>query len=342
MNEIAVLTLQVTNKCPLKCAHCGPESGPDQRGSLSVAEAVSCMEDARARDCRVVNFSGGEPFVLGAALTEMVAFASSRSLVSRITTGAYWSPNADGAARRLEPLAKAGLKQLFISRSDGHNEFAPIQNAINAAQAAREFGINVCIVVNTSPDSETTCRSIREAFDDAGAIIPLMFESAIIPFGRASERWPASRLELSPVEQFAGPCPSLTLHPTVHSDGNIAGCAVVFGRQCAPLFFGRIGEQSLAEAVDIMSGDPLAQWIHKIGVVELKHLIENNSAIRFSDRYVNICHLCGDILHNAAALELLESMGFLTRTAQDRKAQEKTQRNGERLIRPETLTAGIA
>jgi len=305
------LTVMVTNQCPLQCAHCGPRSGPWAKGAVDFTAVAAALDEARARECQVVNFSGGEPFILGPRLAEMVRAAAERGLLPRITTGAYWSPTPEAARKCLQPLVEAGLGQLFISCSDAHRAFVPLGNVVEACRAARGFGIEVYLVLGTSRTSATSSRSVREAFEAAGLAVPWMIESPIIPFGRAEDQLDASELILQPVEDIAGPCPSLTENPTVHTDGRVTGCAVVFGRDCAALKFGDLSREPLGAILDRMDQSPLAAWIHETGVVELKQLIEAHSPIRFADRYVNICHLCGEILSNPQALALLSDLGLL-------------------------------
>jgi MoaA/NifB/PqqE/SkfB family radical SAM enzyme len=300
----------VTNQCPLRCAHCGPRSGPGEKGALDLATVVAALDEARRHSCRIVNFSGGEPFILGRLLVDFVRATSERGIWPRITTGAYWSNNAEAARKRIEPLAQAGLRQLFISCSDAHRVYVPFSNVLEATRAARAHNIDVCIVVGTSKTSNTTPSAVREGFEAEGINPPWLLESPLIPLGRAEENISFDELLLQPLEDFKGPCPSLTEHPTIQPDGQVTGCASVFARDCSPLVFGDIRENTLGEVIERMDNNTLAAWIHKVGVVELKQLIEANSTIVFPDRYVNICHLCADILNNAEARVVLDELGL--------------------------------
>jgi Radical SAM superfamily len=302
------LTIMVTNQCPLQCAHCGPMSGPMQKGALGLDVVERALDEALRRSCQVVNFSGGEPFILGQTLVKMIRASSERGLLSRITTGAYWSGTPEDAKRRLIPLASAGLNQLFISTSDAHRVDVPLKNVIEATRAARSLGIEVYLVLGISKTSDTSSRTLRRAFDEAGVGIPGLIESPIIPYGRAAENISPRDLLLRPVEDFAGPCPSLTEHPTIRPDGQVTGCAVVFGQECSALNYGYIQDEEFSTILDRMQTDPLARWIHNIGVVELKRYLEVNTPLRFADSYVNICHLCGDILGNKDARVYIDAL----------------------------------
>lgn len=304
------LTLIITNQCPLQCGHCGPRSGPWASGSMNLEVIVAALDEARARDCQVINFSGGEPLILGNKLVKMIQAATERGLLTRVSTSAYWSKTSQAANQRLKPLAEAGLRQLFISSSDFHRTFVPVSNIIEATRAARNYEIEVYLVLSTSRTSLTCGRSLAEEFEAAGVDVPWVIESPIIRFGRAEDNIDASELVLQPIMNFAGPCRSLTEHPTIRSDGQVTGCAVVFGQECAPLAFGQISREPLTDVLDRMDANPLAKWIHTVGVVELKSLIEATSSLRFDEKYVNVCHLCGDMLGNPEVPVVLQSLGL--------------------------------
>jgi organic radical activating enzyme len=304
----------VTNQCPLQCAHCGPRSGPWAKGSADIEMVTAALDEAQARRCQIVNFTGGEPFILGNKLAEMVQAATDRGLFTRVTTGAYWSRTPKAAERSLQPLQAAGLRQLFISCSDQHREFVPMQNVLEATRAARNYKIDVYLALGTSKTSRTSFRSVTEAFIAAGEDVPFMADSPLIPFGRAQENISPDSLHLQPVGNFAGPCSSMAEHPTIRATGRVTGCAVTFGDECSALSFGDISRESLSDAIDRMDSSPLAAWIHNVGVVELKNLIEANSSLRFADHYVNICHLCGEILGNPDSLAVLEDLGLYKST----------------------------
>jgi MoaA/NifB/PqqE/SkfB family radical SAM enzyme len=60
--SVKFLSLELTNRCNLKCIHCYTESHPDS-GDLDLLKAddyVSVMNQAYALGCRVIQFIGGE------------------------------------------------------------------------------------------------------------------------------------------------------------------------------------------------------------------------------------------------------------------------------------------
>lgn len=303
------LTLMVTNRCPLSCAHCGPESGPGATGELEEAAMTKSIRAAAAEGCIGVNISGGEPFLLGRRLLPLIETARTAGLICRITTGAYWARTPEFARRQLQPLVEAGLAQIALSCGDSHQQFVPLANIVNAARAARGLGVAAVLNIATTRTSLIRARNVRAAFD-AGEALPLMRETPVIPFGRRSA-FERSDLSLRPLDQIAGGCPSVTRNPTVHSNGSLTGCAVVFGRELSALTFGDARTEEMPELFRRMDEHPLAAFIRSEGPVALKQMIESHSPIRFESRYVNICHLCGDILGNAGAQQFLADVGLL-------------------------------
>jgi MoaA/NifB/PqqE/SkfB family radical SAM enzyme len=292
----------LTNRCLLRCAHCGTRSGPEEGSDLDAGIAQEALEAASRRSCQVVNLSGGEPFLRPGLLARLLHAAADRGMVTRVSTGLAWCRSYAEAGRILRPLAQAGLAQIFLSLSDPHQAQVPAAAAVEATRAARRYGIDVTVVPGITCSSRLRSGTVRRLFEEAGVATPWVMETPLIPFGRGEGGLPAEELILRPVETLAGPCASLAVNPTLYPDGTVTGCAVIFGRECPPLVYGRAPPDSLDDAIEKMDADPLARWIRRKGVVALKSLIQASSRIRLPDRAVNLCHLCGEILSDARAL----------------------------------------
>lgn len=216
------------------------------------------------------------------------------------------------------PLALLGLRQLFISCGDPYGSGA-LRRVILAASTALEYEIFVCLALAKSARATITKRLVMEHFEEAGIPIPPIIDLPVIPFGRGSLNYSASDLDLVPYGDIAGPCPSMSRHPTIQADGTVTGCAVVFAKDCPPLGFGNINETAIPVIADRITESPLAVWIHKLVVVALTQLIEGNSGVRFGTHYANICHLCGDILNNKEALAVPGRLGFIGSTTGEKR-----------------------
>jgi pyrroloquinoline quinone biosynthesis protein E len=109
------LLLELTYKCPLKCAFCSNPTDLDAHDDeLTTAEWKTVIHDARKMGAMQIGFSGGEP-TLRKDLEELVAEANNLGYYTNLITSGI------GLTRkRLENLKKAGLRhiQLGFQSSD--------------------------------------------------------------------------------------------------------------------------------------------------------------------------------------------------------------------------------
>ena len=109
------LLLELTYKCPLKCAFCSnPTNLENHEDELTTDEWKTVIRDARKMGAMQIGFSGGEP-TLRKDLEELVAEANELGYYTNLITSGI------GLTRkRLENLKKAGLRhiQLGFQSSD--------------------------------------------------------------------------------------------------------------------------------------------------------------------------------------------------------------------------------
>lgn len=103
------LLLELTYKCPLKCAFCSNPTNFDQLDDeLTTAEWKKVMRDARSMGAMQIGFSGGEP-TLRKDLEELVAEANNLGYYTNLITSGI------GLTRqRLERLKEAGLRHIQL------------------------------------------------------------------------------------------------------------------------------------------------------------------------------------------------------------------------------------
>jgi hypothetical protein len=306
------LSISATNKCPLQCNHCGPESGPHPQMSdtLDLDSIKKAIIGFQKTGYTVVNFSGGEPILLGDVLIEAIKFAKENGIKITLTTGGYWAKDEKMAKQKIDKLTDAGLDQICISLSDSHLEFVTLQHTLNIVRAARPR-LNPIVSIASYIGSNITLKKIAEFFLGNNEHPPLIDVASIIPFGRATANYPENTWITKNIAEFAGPCKSVFNNAQVHPNGNVTACSSVLSSTCEPLIAGNIHESSVESIAAEMQTNPLLNWIHSLGPVHLKFLVEENTDIRFNNEYVNICHLCGDILSNKKALEFLKQEGMM-------------------------------
>lgn len=103
------LLLELTYKCPLKCAFCSnPTELEDLSNELSTEEWKAVIHDAKAMGAMQIGFSGGEP-TLRKDLEELVAEANQLGYYTNLITSGIGL-----TTQRLERLKEAGLRHIQL------------------------------------------------------------------------------------------------------------------------------------------------------------------------------------------------------------------------------------
>jgi hypothetical protein len=251
------LVINVTLRCPLKCAHCCFSSDMHKAGHLSLDDAKAAISEAAAiGSFEIVHFVGGDPFLHPDIMAEAFAHARAQGLRGGATTSGFWAKNPDRARRMLEPLAAAGLTELTISYDDAHAEFvreAWIRNAIDAGLA---LGLLVRLAVTIAPGAALTGAVLRERLGLPDHDRLKVYETPINVTGRAAEK----SLPRSDAAAGSGPCFSVLRTFNVTHEGAIQPCCGVLP-QYDGLAVGSMRDGGVTRAVGAAYDDPLFKWL---------------------------------------------------------------------------------
>jgi MoaA/NifB/PqqE/SkfB family radical SAM enzyme len=130
----ALCNIAVTNSCNATCDFCNFARGKvrDLRW-MDADRFAPALDILRQRGIRYVSFFGGEP-LLHPRLGEMIEIAVAKGLVPAIITNGWLLPS------RLEALAKAGLKTVYISidaaATEVHENNRGLRGLVNRIRAS--------------------------------------------------------------------------------------------------------------------------------------------------------------------------------------------------------------
>lgn len=176
------VTMEVTLRCPLRCAHCYnfDRSGPaPAHESLSDTEVLGLIDQLRDAGCLTLAFTGGEALT-HPSIERFVAHASRRRLqVGLKTSGAL----LDGA--RARRLADAGCSSVQISlygaTAATHDRFTGIPESfdrtLGGIRAARDAGMTVSLSVSLMRTNAHEVESMLGLADRLG--VPVRFDPQI-------------------------------------------------------------------------------------------------------------------------------------------------------------------
>jgi len=297
------VAFHVMYACPLSCAHCCFASSPDRSESLQVQHVkhlMSELADAKDHDdffgkLRTIVFTGGEPFLLGKGLVELVSTATSLGFKTQVVTSGYWAKSDVGSARRLSKLKDAGLGGLTLSWDDYHAEFVDASVARRAYQAAKRGGVPVTVASVVTEDCYWTGSTINSFFSLGDGDEVRVLESELNLTGRAAEV-----LRGSPVrsDRYLGPCSYVITGPAVNANGNLLACCGAvpeLDQLVAKRSVADVG--GIAQALKDVTQSALFQWIYLKGPYDILRWM--------SERYGVATPSEGDVHGNCEACYIL-------------------------------------
>jgi len=179
------MTIIVTAKCPLRCRHCGvgisdePISVPLPR--LREDDIKRAIHLASTMNYEIVNFAGGEPFLVTTLLAPGTAECRSLGLKSFITTAPMWAKSLEKARKFLAKVP--ALNYLILSYDKYHLEFLEMKHYENALNAAYERNIGVIFNICYSfPHEKIEAKNQVSRFSER--IYDILYQP-ILPVGNA-------------------------------------------------------------------------------------------------------------------------------------------------------------
>ena len=270
--------LLLSYKCDSECDHCFVYSGPQAKGTFTLAQVKEALNQAaEIGTVKSVYFEGGEPFLFYPLMLEGVRIARNMGFKIGVVTNAYWATSQDDAQLWLRPLLDLGISDLSISDDAFHHEGKEMSSARRALDAARKLGLPCGSISIEQPRVE------QGASDGQSRGKPVIAGGAVLR-GRAVDKLVAG-LPSRPWQEFTE-CPheDLADPARAHLDsyGNV--------HLCQGLSMGNMWQMPLSQMLRSYAAErhpicgPLLQGgpARLVAEYDLKH----------EDEYVDACHLC--------------------------------------------------
>ena len=275
--SLTAIHFLLSYRCTDECDHCFLWSSPRARGTMTLEQIRSVLDQAKeAGSVSSVCFEGGEPFLYYPIMLAGLREAAALGFKTGIVTNCYWAICVDDAAEWLRPLAEIGVASVSLSTDLFHGEAMMTQAARNAIEAARQLGLPENTITIEAPEG---CAAADRA--DKGEPI---VGGAVRFRGRAVEklldgvpRRPWTEFDECPDEDLADP-------GRVHVD--------TFGHLhvCQGLLMGNLWQRPLKEIVADYAphSHPIINPLMKGGPAELVRHYD----LPHEDAYADACHLC--------------------------------------------------
>lgn len=303
------LALIVTYRCTASCDHCCFHCSPRSSGTVPFRRLLALIDEAAAvGTLQAVVFTGGEPFLLGESLKQLIAYAAEHGFVTRCVSNGYWAKTEAIAQKRVEELAAAGLKELNLSTGTFHSRYVPLKRVINAMCAASDAGLAVFVTVETFEGSEISPNTLL-----ADPRVSQRVAAGRLVIGRNvwidnHGPWPVTH---SPEhrrfrEPNKTPCETVLRTIAVTPDMKLLACCGLHAVRIPDLILGDLSKGSLREVLDGAPDDLLKMWLAVDGPERIaEFLAEHEPAVRFPKSAVHPCETCRWLYTDPLARRLL-------------------------------------
>lgn len=307
------LSLITTRRCTAACDHCCIGSSPRADGAIPIPRMHALLEETKAIPSLIrVGFTGGECFLLGDKLDDLIAHAHRLALETRVITNGYWAVNPKAAEARVGSARQAGLDQMMLSTGTFHQRFVPVERIVHAARAAAQAGIPCRVAIEVC-DQQTFDETIlhEELADEITLKSVFIGHDPWTPDadGRGTTTLTHDRLIADGGAIAPGRCTTILDTITVTPNQQLLACCGFPLERLPELRIGTIADKSLAEALRQAPNDLLKVWLHLEGPAGVAAFVA-----RYVDGFqlpasVSICQACVALQRDARAMAVLAAHG---------------------------------
>lgn len=304
------ITLLTTFRCNAACRECCFGCRPDKGRTMTLDEMkhyVDVCIAAYPDTIRRLALTGGECFLLGNDLDEIVKYGTEKGLSVDFVSNGYWGRNYSEALDRILRLKQLGLMEVAFSVGTDHQHILPLKNCRNAAVACARAGYKVefrmestrfgkCEIYNTLEKDQAFMKLVK-----SGQIQLKYWEwreyNNEVLHGR-SNSW-----RLRPYEE-SKPCDLLFKNIVITPYGDVLACCGIGNSRNPHMRLGNIWKELVNILYERTFEDILKIWIGTRGAQEVLQYVYENSDIRFHN-CGNGCESCIEIFENPKILPFL-------------------------------------
>jgi len=260
---------------------------------------------------KVVVFTGGECFMFGKDLDEMVKHANDNGYSTRFVSNGYWATSRQNARRRLQKLVDCGLKEANFSTGEQHARFIPPEYVRNGAMAAAELGLTSLVAVDSFGDANFNFDDFISEPDfqkhvDAGTVV-----LKVSPWMRFNGKRRIAYTEkyLQQMQQHRSMgvgCATLLKVLACTPSYIMYACCGLTMEYTPELQLGSLKEHSIPELLRLAPDDFMKIWVHLHGPdAVLRYAQKLDSTIPTPRQQAHTCDVCRYIYSNPRIRQLV-------------------------------------
>jgi len=305
------LSLIVTHKCTAACDHCCFSCHPGVSDHVPVPNLHKYIDQAvEVTSLAVVVFTGGECFLLGSDLDDLVGHAADNGFITRFVSNGYWATTLNIAAKRLSKLIDKGLAEANFSTGDMHQKYVKPEYVRNGAIAAADAGLNVNIMVENFQNSKFDF----ESFIGDSTFSKYLEEERIsirtspwMGFSGKTEIKQSTQYSKFVREHTSGiGCSTVLRVIAITPKEQLMACCGLTMEDIEEVQLGDLRQFSIREIIDSQPDDFLKIWIHMEGPEAVVNFARRfDASIELPESCVHVCDTCRFMYHDDKIKDVL-------------------------------------
>lgn len=307
------LSLVTTRRCTAACDNCCVGAGPRETDAIPVERMRGLIDEAaRISSFELIAFTGGECFLLGEVLDELIERATSKGFRTRAITNGYWAKDPRAARLRAESVRARGLGEMMLSTGTFHQRFIPVARVIAGARAAAEAGISVRIAIETCDQSDCDERIIADALRDLiEAKHVVVGRDAWMPDagGRGTSAITHERLMAERPNAAHGRCGQILNVVSVTPRQDLIACCGFPQEHLPRMRLGSVADRALDDVLKTAPPELLKMWLHVEGPSGVAAFVARHVPGYRLPAAASICEACVALQGDTVAMRIVAEQG---------------------------------
>jgi hypothetical protein len=303
------LSILTTRRCTAACDHCCVGASPRATQAIPLERIRGLIDEAtRVPSIELIGFTGGECFLLGAALDELVGRATSNGFRTRVITNGYWAVNDRAARERVAGLKAHGLGEMMLSTGTFHQRFVPVSRIVAGARAAAEAGMLTRVAVEICDQSTFDDAVLKDRLADlieARKVVLGYDPWTSDAGGRGAAVLTHERLLDEQPNRADGRCGQILNVISVTPAQELIACCGFPQEHLPRMRLGSVARQSLDDILEAAPPELLKMWLHVDGPSGIATFVARHVPGYQLPPRASICEACVALQRDDVAMRIV-------------------------------------
>lgn len=301
------LIFLTTYKCTAACTNCCFACTPSRKEALSPERIKEYIIEAKAAfpSLGLAVFTGGECFLLGKDLPDVISAAKKAGYLTRCVTNGYWASSDEATSKIVTRLKEAGLDEINFSTGDEHQAFVSAENVARGVVNSCRSGIRTVVVVEGPKNARFSLNDFLGMKDvdqflrtDSAAGLLTTISNIWIDFnaGPSCEK----DQEGFTVKRDPG-CTNILESVIIDPNEDLLACCGLTVNKIPEMNAGKVSPAGLAKAYSDLTQDFMRLWLRVDGPQKISEILGPDCIKGAVSDNSHPCETCRKIFNSLAA-----------------------------------------